>query len=97
MTNRPAPEERGPVGFSLRLPGAEAHHRPADRGQGRREHAVDDGIVERLDAEAVARRDAPEATLRRIDAILACREALEGNVAPLLALESLLVTIAGRR
>ncbi len=51
----------------------------------------------RAEIEAVARRDAPEATLRRIDAILACREALEGNVAPLLALESLLVTIAGRR
>ncbi len=50
----------------------------------------------RAEIEAVARRDAPEATLRRIDAVLACREALEGNVAPLLAMESLLVSIAGR-
>ncbi len=51
----------------------------------------------RPEIEAVARRDTPEATLRRIDAILACREALEGNVAPLLAMESLLVTVAGDR
>ncbi len=39
----------------------------------------------------MAARDAPEATLRRIDAILACRTALEGNVAPLLAMESLMI------
>ncbi len=51
----------------------------------------------RTEIDRIAGRDTPEATLRRIDAILACREALEGNVAPLLAMESLLVTIAGRR
>lgn len=50
----------------------------------------------RPELEAMARRDQPEATLRRIDAILACREALEGNVAPLLAMESLMVAVAGR-
>ncbi|MFT4296549.1 MAG: DNA polymerase III subunit delta' [Micropruina sp.] len=50
---------------------------------------------QRAEIEATARRDGPEATLRRIDAILACREALEGNVAPLLAMESLLVSVAG--
>lgn len=50
----------------------------------------------RPDIEAMARRDQPEATVRRIDAILACREALEGNVAPLLAMESLMVAVAGR-
>ncbi|MFT4215580.1 MAG: DNA polymerase III subunit delta' [Micropruina sp.] len=51
----------------------------------------------RSEIEEVARRDTPEATLRRIDAILACREALEGNVAPLLAMESLLVSVASVR
>ena len=51
----------------------------------------------RAEIETMARRDPPEATLRRIDAILACREALEGNVAPLLAMESLLVSGATGR
>ena len=51
----------------------------------------------RPEIEAMARRDPAEATLRRIDAILACREALEGNVAPLLAMESLLVSVASVR
>nr|HMQ39035.1 DNA polymerase III subunit delta' C-terminal domain-containing protein [Micropruina sp.] len=51
----------------------------------------------RAEIETMARRDPPEATLRRIDAILACREALEGNVAPLLAMESLLVSVATGR
>lgn len=41
-----------------------------------------------------ARTSSPERTLRRIDAILACREALETNVAPLLAMESLLLALA---
>ena len=34
---------------------------------------------------------APESTLHRIDALLACRTALEGNVAPLLAVEAALI------
>jgi DNA polymerase-3 subunit delta' len=46
-------------------------------------------LSERIDAHA--RRSAPESTLRRIDALLACREALETNVAPLLALEAMMV------
>ncbi|OYO03284.1 DNA polymerase-3 subunit delta' [Propionibacteriaceae bacterium ES.041] len=41
----------------------------------------------------LARRTTPEATLRRIDALLACRTALEGNVAPLLAVESMLISL----
>jgi len=48
----------------------------------------------RPEIEAMARRDSPERTLRRIDAILECRTALEGNVAPLLAMESLMVSVA---
>ena len=41
----------------------------------------------------LARRSTPEATLRRIDALLACRTALETNVAPLLAVESTLIRL----
>lgn len=41
----------------------------------------------------LARRSGPEATLRRIDALLGCRTALEGNVAPLLAVESTLISL----
>ena len=40
-----------------------------------------------------ARRSTAESTLHRIDALLACRTALEGNVAPLLAVESTLVAL----
>jgi DNA polymerase III subunit delta' len=39
----------------------------------------------------LARKSTPEATLRRIDTLLACRVALEGNVAPLLAVEAALI------
>jgi DNA polymerase-3 subunit delta' len=35
----------------------------------------------------------PEQTLARIEAILACREALEANAAPQLALENLLLAL----
>jgi len=48
----------------------------------------------RRDVEAVARAGSPESTVRRIQAILDCREALEGSVAPLLALEALLIALA---
>lgn len=44
-----------------------------------------------------ARSSSPEQTLARIDAILECREALEANVAPLLAMEALLVQLASPR
>ncbi len=43
--------------------------------------------------EALARRSSPESTLRRIDALLGCRTALEGNVAPLLALEATMIAL----
>jgi DNA polymerase-3 subunit delta' len=41
----------------------------------------------------LARASTPEQTLRRIDAVLACRTAIEGNVAPLLAVESLALSL----
>jgi DNA polymerase III subunit delta' len=41
----------------------------------------------------LAGRGTPEQTLGRIEAILACREALEANAAPLLALESLMLQL----
>ncbi|MET9799495.1 DNA polymerase III subunit delta' [Streptomyces sp. NPDC006368] len=40
-----------------------------------------------------ARDSTPEATLRRIEAILACRDALDRNVAPLLAVEAMTVAL----
>jgi DNA polymerase-3 subunit delta' len=43
--------------------------------------------------EACARAGAPEQTLRRIDAILACRVAMDGNVAPLLAVEAMALAL----
>ena len=50
-------------------------------------------INEDLRAQIVvlARKSTPESTLHRIDALLACRTALEGNVAPLLAVEAALI------
>ena len=36
---------------------------------------------------------APERTLRRIEAIAACREALDRNVAPLLAVEAMTMAL----
>ncbi|MET0694780.1 MAG: DNA polymerase III subunit delta' [Propionibacteriaceae bacterium] len=41
----------------------------------------------------LARKSTPESTLRRIDALLGCREALETNVAPLLAVEATLIRL----
>ncbi len=41
----------------------------------------------------LARKSSPESTLRRIDALLACREALETNVAPLLAVEAMMIAL----
>ncbi|GGU78901.1 DNA polymerase III subunit delta [Streptomyces litmocidini] len=43
--------------------------------------------------ERVARASTPERTLRRIEAILACREALDRNVAPLLAMEAMTLAL----
>jgi DNA polymerase III subunit delta' len=47
----------------------------------------------RADAEELARRIGPEGALRRIDAVLACRLALEQNVKPRIALEALTVAL----
>ncbi|GGK04153.1 DNA polymerase III subunit delta [Streptomyces camponoticapitis] len=41
----------------------------------------------------IARASTPEATLRRIEAIGACRQALDRNVAPLLAVEAMTVSL----
>jgi DNA polymerase-3 subunit delta' len=41
----------------------------------------------------IARATTAEATLRRIEAVLGCREALDGNVAPLLAVESMALAL----
>lgn len=46
-----------------------------------------------LQAGALAAASSPEATLRRIDAILACRVAIDGNVAPQLAVEAMAVAL----
>ncbi|KQX45600.1 MULTISPECIES: DNA polymerase III subunit delta' [unclassified Streptomyces] len=45
--------------------------------------------------EGIARDTTPERTLRRIEAILACREALDRNVAPLLAVEAMTMALRG--
>ena len=43
--------------------------------------------------ERVARAGTPESTLRRIEAIAACRDALDRNVAPLLAVEAMTMAL----
>lgn len=47
----------------------------------------------RADAEELVRRIGPEGAVRRIDAILRCRQALEQNVKPQIALEALTVAL----
>jgi DNA polymerase-3 subunit delta' len=44
-------------------------------------------------AATIARGSSAEQTLRRIDAVLACREALDANVAPLLAVEAMALAV----
>jgi DNA polymerase-3 subunit delta' len=44
-------------------------------------------------ATRIASATAPEDTLHRIDAVLACREAIEGNVAPQLAVEAMALAL----
>jgi len=46
------------------------------------------------DLHAIAASSTPEATLRRIEAIMRCRERLTVNVAPLLAVEEMTVALA---
>ncbi|GAA1591589.1 DNA polymerase III subunit delta' [Kribbella sancticallisti] len=45
------------------------------------------------DLAQLATRTTPEQTIRRIDALAGCREAIETNVAPLLALEALTIAL----
>ncbi|MEU2119683.1 DNA polymerase III subunit delta' [Streptomyces sp. NPDC016459] len=45
--------------------------------------------------ERIARATTPERTLRRIEAVLACRQALDRNVAPLLAVEAMTMELRG--
>ncbi|MFE9253964.1 DNA polymerase III subunit delta' [Streptomyces sp. NPDC006879] len=47
----------------------------------------------RDDLDRVARSSTPERTLRRVEAILACRTALDRNVAPLLAVEAMTMAL----
>lgn len=58
---------------------------------GEQDRLVNPEIAEELWEQA--RRTTSEASLHRIDALLQCREALEGNVAPLLAVEALLIKL----
>jgi len=52
--------------------------------------------AEQLEAvEQVANAGTAEATVSCLDAILVCRKALEANVSPLLAMESLLISLSG--
>ena len=44
-------------------------------------------------AATIARATSPEGTLRRIEAVLACRTAIDGNVAPLLAVEAMALAV----
>ena len=44
-------------------------------------------------AATIARGSSAEQTLRRIDAVLACRQALDANVAPLLAVEAMALAV----
>ncbi|MCX5153674.1 DNA polymerase III subunit delta' [Streptomyces sp. NBC_00291] len=47
----------------------------------------------RVDLDRIARDSGPERTLRRIEAIIGCREALDRNVAPLLAVEAMTMAL----
>ncbi|MFG2713627.1 DNA polymerase III subunit delta' [Streptomyces goshikiensis] len=47
----------------------------------------------RQDLDRIARASGPERTLRRIEAIIACRNALDRNVAPLLAVEAMTMSL----
>ena len=47
----------------------------------------------RGDVESLARSSTPEDTVRRIGAVLACREAMDANAHPLLAAESMMLAL----
>jgi len=48
------------------------------------------------EAGSLARSSTPEATLRRLDAVLACRTAIDENVNPQLAVEAMALALRGR-
>lgn len=50
---------------------------------------------QRSEIESIARRTTAEQTARHVDAIFAAREAVEGEVAPILALEALMISLSG--
>ena len=50
-----------------------------------------DDVRDALDR--IARSSTPERTLRRIEAVIACRQALDRNVAPLLAVEAMTMAL----
>ena len=82
----------------LPRPRAGRPRRPLPRraGAGRRPAATPPTLMHpdrRADAEELARRIGAEGALRRIDALLACRTALEQNVKPQIALEALTVAL----
>jgi len=52
------------------------------------------GTGHETDVKRLAESSLPEATVRRIEAVMACRERLELNVAPLLAIEELTLALA---
>ncbi|MFF0445812.1 DNA polymerase III subunit delta' [Streptomyces sp. NPDC004609] len=52
---------------------------------------ANDDVRDSLDR--IARASTPERTLRRIEAVIACRDALEANVAPLLAVEAMTMAL----
>ncbi|WP_420176853.1 DNA polymerase III subunit delta' [Luteococcus sp. OSA5] len=72
---------------------AQALHSGMDADQG--PQLINGEIRNQLEREA--RGSTPERTLCHIDAIIACREALETNVAPLLAMEALLLELGEGR
>ena len=51
---------------------------------------------QRKELDAVAAASPPEATVRRLEAIMKCRERLAANVAPLLAVEEMTLALAAR-
>jgi DNA polymerase-3 subunit delta' len=46
-----------------------------------------------VDARAAARKWSPDSTLRRLEAVLACREAIELNVKPQIAVEAMMISL----
>ncbi|MDQ0941725.1 hypothetical protein QFZ67_003430 [Streptomyces sp. V1I1] len=52
---------------------------------------ANDDVRDALDR--IARASTPAGTLRRIEAVVACRQALDTNVAPLLAVEAMAVAL----